>query len=92
MADLRNIHVQLLRHDPTGLLLARSDDLYGLALHGHSVKEIGDRLPGVIRDLLEAEGHKVGVVTMAQNLDRLANAGWGLPSFVASAELGDHRR
>lgn len=72
MANSNNdltIKVQVLRHNETGLLLARSDDLHGLVLHARSLNEIRDRLPGVVRDLLEAEGFQVETVT-AQSDDR----------------------
>lgn len=90
VADMlrRTIRVQVLRHNETGLLLARSDDLHGLLLHAHTLDEIQQRLPVVIRDLLEADGHQVDDVTTEAD-DRLARTGFGLPAFIASAALRD---
>lgn len=85
------IHIHILEHRTTDLLVAVSDDLYGLVVHGRSEEEIRDRLPGVIRELIEAQGHQLLSLDVKQD-DRLARAGFGLPAYVASAALVDQRR
>lgn len=86
----RTIRIQLLRHEKTGLLVARSDDLLGLAVHGKTAEEIAKKLPSAIRDLLEAEGYKVIGVT-AEADDRISRSGFGPPAFIASASLASAR-
>ena len=91
MADTkRSIRVQVLRHEKTGLLAAISPDLHGLVLHGHSHDEIREKLPGAIRDLMEAEGDIVTALDVELD-DRLSRAGYGLPSFIANASLASAR-
>jgi Domain of unknown function (DUF1902) len=86
----RTIRVQVLQHEKTGLLAAISPDLHGLVVHGHSHDELRERLPGAIRDMIEAEGDSVVDLVMRVD-DRLSRAGFGLPAFVADASL-EHMR
>lgn len=53
------VTITTLVHPKTSLLVAVSDDLKGLLVHGRNETELLDRIPVAIRDLLEAEGHKV---------------------------------
>ena len=41
---------------PGGLIVAYSDDLKGLLVHGRSVDEIKAKLPGAIKEILDAQG------------------------------------
>lgn len=86
----RTIHVRLLRHEKSGLLAAVSDDLPGLVVHGQSQAEIGGRLPSVIRDLIEADGKRVVSLEVEED-NRASEAGFGLPAFIASAAVTNHR-
>jgi hypothetical protein len=58
----RVITIQVARHQQTGLLVAYSDDLRGLYVHGRSEEELRERIPVAIRDILEADGHEVDSV------------------------------
>jgi len=85
------IHVYLLQHKESQLFVAVSAELSGLVVHGHSPEEIEERLADVISDLLEAEGHQVQSVTVERD-ERLAQAGFALPPYIANAALvASHR-
>lgn len=78
------IRIRVAKHKDTGLLMAMSDDLYGLTIHARTAEEIRSQLAGAIRELLEAQGHTVISVT-AENDDRFTGA--DVPAFVANAAL-----
>jgi hypothetical protein len=82
----RTIRITLRRHETTGQIAATSEDLRGLVIFGETVAEIADKLPTVIRELLEADGLVVSSVTAVED-DRFSRAGFGPPVFVASASL-----
>lgn len=56
LAQEKTIRIRLLSHQKTGLLMAVSEDLPGLVVHGRTVGEIEERLPSVVADLIEAGG------------------------------------
>lgn len=58
------ISVEMLVHDGTGLIVAVSDELKGLYVHGRTIAEVEARLPECIRALLEAEGTHVSNIEM----------------------------
>ena len=82
----RTIRITLRRHDATGLLAATSEDLIGLVVFGRTADEIAAKLPSVIRELLEASGYEVNAVTATPD-DRVSQAGFGPPAFIANASL-----
>jgi hypothetical protein len=55
----RTIRVRTLEHTGSGMLVAVSDDMRGLYVHGANAAEINRRIPEAIRSLLEAEGKTV---------------------------------
>lgn len=59
----RLIRISLKQHKDGDFFMAVSDDLRGLVVHGHTVEEINERVPGAIRDLLEFDGVQVKSVT-----------------------------
>jgi Domain of unknown function (DUF1902) len=63
----KTIRIRLLRHKSGDLLMAVSEDLRGLVVHAHSEEEMEERLPGVVRDLLEAEGYVVANVSLVRD-------------------------
>lgn len=75
--------ITLLEHKETGLLMATSDDLPGLVVHGKSAEEIEGKLPGIVSDLLKASGEQVGEVRLERT--RIDGIGFGPPSFIANA-------
>lgn len=79
------IHVHVLKHQDTGLLMAVSDDLPGLIVHGRSEAELETRIPNAIRDLLEASGGYVESVTMERDKRHVPE--FGPPAFIANAAL-----
>lgn len=83
MMQDRTIRIRLLRHDKTGLFMAVSQDLKGLVVHGKSVEEIDERLPSIVRDLLEADGHSVANVELVEDVD-LNFKDFGPPAFLAN--------
>tara|TARA_B100000949_G_C14049540_1_gene352976 strand:- start:239 stop:502 length:264 start_codon:yes stop_codon:yes gene_type:complete len=54
--------VQVISNKQTGLLIAMSDELPGLFVHGRSEEEIDERVPQAIKALLEAKGETVGAI------------------------------
>jgi len=83
----RTIRITLRRHEATGQLAATSDDLRGLVVFGETITEIADKLPKVVRELLEADGLEVNSVTAVAEDDRFSRVGFGPPTFIASASL-----
>ena len=85
----KTIRIRLLKHKDTDLLMAVSDELRGLVLHGRSVDEIERRLPAAIGDLLRAEGFDV--VSMSLMVDKAFEVpDFGPPAFIANASLTGH--
>jgi Domain of unknown function (DUF1902) len=56
---VKHISIKTVRHSTTGLLVASSDELPGLSVHGRSQDELDERMPVAIRALLEAMGQEV---------------------------------
>ena len=63
MADMnKEIRVKIITHEVTGLMIAMSDDLPGLYVHGRTSKDLERAIPIAIRDILEAQtGRKIRV-------------------------------
>jgi predicted RNase H-like HicB family nuclease len=59
MSMNQRIHVDFVTHAPTGLVIAISNDLKGLYVHGHSIEEVRAGVPDAIRELLEFAGLRV---------------------------------
>ena len=80
----RTIRIQVRKYRDSDLLLATSDDLRGLNVIGRSDSEIKERVPGSVREMLEAQGHRVrSVETQLPN----GSEGFIVRDLVASAEL-----
>lgn len=52
----RFIEIQIMKHNKTGMLIATSNDMKGLFVHGDNFEEINERAPVAIQSILEAEG------------------------------------
>ncbi|TPI29002.1 DUF1902 domain-containing protein [Mesorhizobium sp. B3-1-6] len=50
----RTINIDVISHEKSGLLVAVSDELPGLYVHGDTYEEIRARLPDAIKSLVEA--------------------------------------
>lgn len=70
-----------------GLIASFSDDLPGLLVVGRNAQDIEKKLPGAIREILEAQGHHVLNVSLADDDDRLPSWSDSPPNFTAGAEL-----
>lgn len=81
------IHVSIISHAKTGLLLATSEDHKGLMVHGRSLEEIEARLPVAIRALLEAEGKTVASITPIDLGHDVKKAGFSPSTATFEAEL-----
>ncbi len=57
-------------HRPTGLIAAYSDDLKGLMVFGDTDAEVERKLPGAIREMMEAMGREV------LSVEPREDAGW----------------
>lgn len=80
------IKIQVVRHHDTGLLMAFSPDLKGLLVPGRSEKDLEQKLPAAIREILEAEGNRVTrVEAMPDPDERLGD--FATPAFIANAQL-----
>lgn len=53
------IKIRVLCHQTTGLLMATSEDIAGLVVHGRSNEELEKKIPLAVRDLLQASGFTV---------------------------------
>ena len=53
------ITIDVFRYEDTGLLMAVSDELKGLMVHGRNERELNRRIPQAIRAIFEAEGKEV---------------------------------
>lgn len=70
----------------SGLIASFSDDLPGLLVVGRDAREIEDKLPGAIREILEAQGHNVLSVSLSSD-DVLPSWSESPPYFTAGAEF-----
>ena len=84
--DDMQIKVDFVVHEKTGLIVAVSDQLKGLYVHGRSLAEVEARLPSGIRALLEAEGRSVRGVAPQQETVLKAK-----PRFVSPRNVRDSR-
>lgn len=82
----KTIKVSVLKHDRSDLWMAVSEDMAGLVVHGRSAEEVAERVPGVLQDLLEADGHRVMNVELVEDKERTIPE-FGPPAFVANASL-----
>ena len=80
------VKIEVVRHRTTGLLVAMSDDLPGLMVHGRTDEEIDERLEGAVRELLEAEGKTVVDIEVTPAEDGLPK-GFVTGAVIASARL-----
>lgn len=79
----RIIRVKSKFNAKNGLIAAFSDDLAGLLVVGRTIDELETKLPGAIREILEAEGNIVKAVEMQPDRDV-----WeGSPQFTAEANF-----
>jgi hypothetical protein len=82
----KSIKIKVLRYNKTGLLMAMSEDMPGLIVHGRSDEELERKLPLAVRDLLEADGHEVVQVTVVRD-ESSSPHNFGPPAFIANASL-----
>jgi hypothetical protein len=75
----RAIRIQARLSRSTGLIACYSDDFPGLLVVGKTQEEIGRKLPGAVRELLEARGHRVLKLAVS---DDDAPADFGPPGFM----------
>lgn len=68
MENHRFIEISVVKHKTTGILVATSDDMRGLFVHGKTMEELDERIPSAIVALLEAKGHKGVVVRAAEEV------------------------
>lgn len=81
----RTIRIESSFNQKTGLMAAFSEDLQGLLVVGKTKEEITKKLPGAVRELLEAMGNRVSKVSIVED----AEADWqqSAPRFRAEANL-----
>jgi hypothetical protein len=72
------IEIEIVHHARSNLLMAYSKDLPGLLVSGRSETEIDEKLPGAIREILEAEGNENVRVTIEPEPNDLP------PTFISS--------
>lgn len=60
--------VETITNVKTGLLIAISEDLPGLYVHGRSQEELDERVPIAIKALVEAQGEKVGQIVRCDDV------------------------
>jgi hypothetical protein len=57
MRTTKMFDIDIVRYNKSNLLMAFSQDIPGLLVSGRSETEIDEKLPGAIREILEAEGN-----------------------------------
>lgn len=83
LTSQRRIHVDVLKHRATGLLMAVSDDLPGLHVAADTTEELQAELPIVIKALIEAsEKHHVAV----SSVEEISLDGWERRYFKFTSE------
>jgi hypothetical protein len=80
----RAIRIQARVSRSTGVMAAYSDDLPGLLVAGNTQEEIARKLPGAVRELLEAHGLRV--VKLAVSDDETP-ADFGPPGFMVYTDV-----
>jgi hypothetical protein len=80
------IEIKVLEYRETGLLAAYSPDLKGLLVNARTERELSQKLPAAITELLEAQGNKVIDVQTAKKTDEELGD-FAPPAFIASAHL-----
>lgn len=83
MVTEKRITIEVLRYRDTDLLMAVSEEMPGLVVHGHSFRELEQRVPLVVKELLEMDGHKVGRVELIPGDQEFASAN----RMVANTQL-----
>lgn len=86
MVEEKVININVLKHEGSDLLIAISDDLRGLVVHGRSTAELEGRISPAIREVLEAQGYTVLDVEKVDADDTLP-AGFVPPRLRARARL-----
>lgn len=82
----KTITIKVIGHKTSGLLVAYSDELHGLVIHGRTIEELKEKSPAAVREILEAMGETVaGVEVRANDGPHLEN--FVPPSFIAQACL-----
>jgi len=56
---IRTISADILMNEKSGLMVAVSDDLPGLYVHGRTQSELNERIPVAIKAILEANGEGI---------------------------------
>ncbi len=82
----KTIRIKVLEHQRTDLLMAFSPDMPGLVVHGRSAGELEEKIPGALKDLLEAQGFVVEHVDLIRDNEH-ALPDFGPPAFIANASL-----
>jgi hypothetical protein len=80
------IRVHLVRHAESGLTVALSRDLRGLMVSGADERQIWQRVPGSIKELLEAQGQVVAAVSAAPEDEGLPD-GFTSASYLAQVRM-----
>lgn len=86
---MREVEITLkyVRHATSDLIIAMSDELKGLYVHGRSLPEIEGRVETAIRAILEAEGNRVIEITRINDAAAPESSGF-MPAYaVYQAEL-----
>lgn len=52
---------EIFGHEPTGLFIAKSDDVKGVIVHGHTLEEIKKNIPAALSGYFEALGQKLSL-------------------------------
>ena len=84
--DEKVIKIKVFCHSKTGLLMASSEEMPGLVVHGRTHEELEHKLPLAVRDLLEASGFQVEDVSVMRD-DSVVPSNFGPPAFIANASL-----
>lgn len=81
----QEIEINVRKHRETGLLLATSDQLKGLLVPARSERELDEKLPAAIKELVEAHGEKLVSVEITRQDGDLG--AFSPPAFIARTQV-----
>jgi hypothetical protein len=81
---MEDIHIRVLTHRDSGLVMGLTDDLPGFVVHANSKEELEAKLAPALKSFLRAQGQPVDDVIVER---KDAPPGFDPPAFIARGQL-----
>jgi hypothetical protein len=91
MTKTKSITIQFRTHKNGSLMVAYSDDLRGLLVHGRSAAEIEAKLPDAVKEILTAQGMEVIYVDLEPKADEEKLVDFLPAGLIAKAGITQHQ-